>query len=226
MHSPVHLAALATALSASRFLHLATSFGLAGLFLVSIVDSSFVPLPIPGITDVMVLLFAAHHANIFLLIAISTIGSALGGLFSHMVAQLGGMAFLEQRVPPRILNPVKRWMERHAILSVALPAVLPPPMPLSPFVLAAGALRMDRRRFMIAFTVSRLARHILAAWLGLHYGHGVLRIWNNITQRWGVTFLIVLWSVILLGCAIAFYRLYKTSRSVRTSSAAIPTARA
>lgn len=215
-----HQAAAAFALfAASRFLHLATSFGLIGLFLVSIVDSSFVPLPIPGITDVMVVLFAAHHANIFLLIAISTFGSALGGLFSHMVAQLGGMAFLEQRVPPRILNPVKHWMERHAILAVALPALLPPPMPLSPFVLAAGALRMDRRRFMIAFTVSRFVRHAFAAWLGIHYGRSVVHLWNQITARWGPTFLIVLWSVILIGCGIAFYRLYKTSRRVRMTPA-------
>lgn len=208
-------AAFFTFFAASRFLHAATSFGLVGLFLVSIVDSSFVPLPIPGVTDVMIVLFAAHHANIVLLVAVSTIGSALGGLFSHMIAQLGGMAFLEQRVPPRILNPVKRWMERHAILAVALPAVLPPPMPLSPFVLAAGALRMDRKRFLIAFTVSRFVRHAFAAWLGIHYGHSVIRMWNHITARWGTTFLVVLWSVILLGCAIAFYRLYKTSRRLR-----------
>lgn len=210
-------AALFSFLAASRFLHAATSFGLIGLFFVSIVDSSFVPLPIPGVTDVMVVLFAAHHANLFLLIAVSTIGSALGGLFSHMIAQLGGMAFLEQRVPPRILNPVKRWMEKHAILAVALPAVLPPPMPLSPFVLAAGALRMDRKRFMIAFTLSRLARHALAAGLGIYYGRSVIHLWNHITARWGTTFLIVLWSIILVGCAIAFYRLYKTSRRLRNT---------
>lgn len=219
-------AALATILAASRFLHFFTNLGLVGLFLVSIVDSSFVPLPIPGVTDVMLVLFAAHHANVILLVLVSTVGSALGGLFSHMVAQAGGMAFLEQRVPARILNPVTHWMERHAILAVALPALLPPPMPLSPFVLAAGALRMNRRRFMIAFTLSRFARHIIAVWLGVRYGHSVLHLWKHITERWGSAFLITLWTVILLGCGIAFYRLYKTSRSVRVPQPGIPNAEA
>src|SRR6202046_3588678 len=157
--------------AASRFIHFFTHLGLLGLFLVSIVDSSFVPLPIPGVTDIMIILFAAHHSNVIWLVLFSTGRSALGGLFSHMVGQAGGMTFLEKHVPPRILGPVTRWMESPALLAVALPAILPPPAPLSPFVLAAGALNMRRKRFMIAFTLSRFARHCIAAWLGVHYGH-------------------------------------------------------
>ncbi len=70
-------------------------------------------------------------------------------------------------------------MESHAILAVALPAILPPPMPLSPFVLAAGALKMSRDKFLITFTTSRLIRHSLAVWLGVHYGAAVLNLWNR-----------------------------------------------
>ncbi len=142
--------------SSHALLHLLFSLGLTGMFLVSIVDSSFVPLPIPGMTDIMLVVYAAQHANPWLLIAIATTGSALGGLFSHKVGQAGGLAFIEKRTPPRIFKRVTGWMESHAILAVALPAILPPPMPLSPFVLAAGALKMSRKKFMITFTISRL----------------------------------------------------------------------
>src|SRR6185312_12300624 len=116
-----------------RLMHVFYHLGLAGLVLISIVDSSFVPLPIPGVTDILVILYAANHANVFLLVFLATLGSAIGGLLSHMLAQAGGMAFLEKHVSPRYLKPVRRWVESHSILSVALPAILPPPMPLSPF---------------------------------------------------------------------------------------------
>ena len=124
------------------------------------------------------------------------------------------MAFLEKHVPPRIFKRVTGWMEAHAILSVALPAILPPPMPLSPFVLAAGALNMSRKKFLTTFTVSRFLRHAAAAAIGVYYGPHVVHLWNMFTRKYGVPILITIWTVILISVGIAFWRLYKTSRSV------------
>jgi membrane protein YqaA with SNARE-associated domain len=165
----------------------------------------------------MVIVMAAHHSNVILLVAASTAGSALGGYLSYRVGQAGGLTFLEKHVPPRIFHRVRDWMERNAILAVALPAILPPPMPLSPFVLAAGALNMSRKKFMIAFTVSRCARHSLAAWLGVYYGRHVLHLWNRITAHYGTQILIVLWTGILASCAFAFWKVYKTSKGITTA---------
>jgi len=197
------------------FLHFLFGFGLFGVFLVSIVDSSFVPLPLPGITDIMIIVMAAQHQSWFLLILLATIGSGLGGWFSYQVGQSGGMAFLEKHVPPRIFKRVCEWMENHAVLSVALPAVMPPPMPLSPFVLAAGALNMSRKKFLTTFIISRCLRHTLAAWLGIHYGRHILHLWNSLSAKYATPVLIVIWTVILASCAFAFWKLYKTSRAVR-----------
>jgi membrane protein YqaA with SNARE-associated domain len=197
-------------------IHMLLSFGLAGVFLVSIVDSSFVPLPIPGITDIMVIVLAAQHANLFLLVGLATAGSFLGGFFSYQVGQRGGMAFLQKHVPARVFKPVCNWMNSHAILSVALPAILPPPMPLSPFVLAAGALNMSRNKFLTTFTLSRLLRHAAAAAIGVYYGPHVLRMWNMFTRKYGVEILIAIWTVILISVAIAFWKIYKTNRSLTT----------
>jgi membrane protein YqaA with SNARE-associated domain len=223
-------AAPAAAHHGNPLLHYMLSFGIVGVLLVSIVDSSFVPLPLPGITDLMVVVLAAQHANLFLLLGAATLGSFLGGFFSYKVGQSGGMAFLEKHVPARIFKPVCRWMEEHAILAVALPAVLPPPMPLSPFVLAAGALKMSRNKFLATFTVSRFLRHSAFAALGVYYGPHVLRIWNRFSRKWGTEILIVVWSVILISAGIAFWKLYKTSRTVSThqpdASAIIPPAEA
>ena len=87
-------------------------------------------------------------------------------------------------------------------------------MPLSPFVLAAGALNMSRKKFMTTFTISRALRHSIAAWLGIHYGRHILRLWNGLSAKYATPFLIVLWTRIVVSCAIAFWQLYKTSRTV------------
>lgn len=195
-------------------IHLLFSLGLTGMFLVAIVDSSFVPLPIPGMTDIMLVIYAAQHTNPWLLIAVATVGSALGGLFSHKVGQSGGMAFIEKRMPPGIFKRVTRWMESHAILAVALPAILPPPMPLSAFVLAAGALKMSRKTFMITFTSSRLLRHAFAVWLGVVYGKHVLVLWQKFAATWRVPVLILVWTTITISVAYALWQLWKTNHSV------------
>ncbi len=209
------IAALLLASSSHRLMHVFYHLGLAGLVLISTVDSSFVPLPIPGVTDLLVILYAANHTNLVLLVFLATLGSALGGFLSHWAAQAGGMAFLEKHVSRRYLKPIQSWVENHSILSVALPAILPPPMPLSPFVLVAGAVKMDRRKFMTAFTLSRFARHVIAAWLGIRYGRAVLHLWNQFSDRWAVTILIVFWSVTIVFTAIGIWKLVQTSRAVK-----------
>jgi len=91
-------------------------------------------------------------------------------------------------------------------------------MQLSPFVLAAGALKMSRRKFLTTFIISRCLRHSIAAWLGLHYGRHILHLWNSLSAKYATPVLIVLWTGILASCGFAFWKLYKTSRAVRPSS--------
>lgn len=203
-------------------LHLLFSFGLVGLFAVAVVDASFVPLPLPGITDIMLIVLAAQHHNWLLLIPTAAAGSALGGYISYQVGLSGGLAFMEKRVSAPTAKLVRDWMERHAILSVALPALLPPPMPLSPFVLAAGAIKMSRRKFMTTFTTTRVVRHTIAAWLGYHYGRHILRLWNRLSTQYAHSILIAIWTIIVLSCVIAGWKLYKASRATGAYPASHP----
>jgi membrane protein DedA with SNARE-associated domain len=87
-------------------------------------------------------------------------------------------------------------------------------MPLSPFVLAAGALKMSRKKFLITFTVSRFLRHAAFAGLGLYYGPHVLRLWNHFSRKYATPILITLWTLILTSVGIAFWKIYRTTREV------------
>ncbi|GGA64513.1 hypothetical protein GCM10011507_15160 [Edaphobacter acidisoli] len=197
----------------NALLHLFFSFGLLGLFAVAVVDASFIPLPLPGITDIMIIVMAAQHHNWLLLIPIATAGSALGGYLSYQVGHSGGVAFMERRLSAATAKRIRDWMERHAILSVALPALLPPPMPLSPFVLAAGAIHMERKQFLTTFTISRAVRHTIAVWLGFHYGRHILHLWNRLSAQYAHPILIAIWTIIALSCALGVWRLYRASRA-------------
>ncbi len=203
----------------NALLRLLFSFGLLGLFAVAVIDASFIPLPLPGITDIMIIVLAAQRHNWLLLIPVATAGSALGGYLSYQVGHSGGVAFMERRVSAPTARRIRDWMERHAIIAVALPALLPPPMPLSPFVLAAGAIKMERSQFMTTFTTTRLVRHTITAWLGYHYGRHILHLWNRLSAHYAHPILIAIWVIITISCALAGWRLYKASRT----SVAYPT---
>jgi len=207
----------------SPLMRLLMRFGIAGLFPISVVDSSFVPLPIPGITDLMLVLFAAQRQNPILLVAVATAGSALGGWLSYRVGQRGGMAFIQKRTPKRIFDQVCRWMQSHALLAIALPAMLPPPMPLSPFVLAAGALKMSERKFIAVFTASRFLRHAVAVALGVHYGKHILVLWNRFSDRYGTPILIAVWAFILVSLTVASIQIWRTNAALPRENAPTPT---
>src|SRR5277367_1447544 len=180
--------------------HWLTQLGGLGLFTVAIFDSSPIPLPIPGSTDLLLLLLVSHRGNPFLLAACAIAGSAIGGYITWSTGKKGGEALIQRSVPARLRKRVERWTNEHSLLSVMLPALLPPPIPLTPFLLAAGALGVSRRRFLVAFNSARLVRYGLIAWAGVTYGRKVVGWWTQNLSEWsgviGWTF-----AVLLVGAA-------------------------
>src|SRR5271167_118358 len=164
--------------------HWLTQLGGLGLFTVAIFDSSPIPLPIPGSTDLLLLLLVSHHGNPFLLAACAIAGSAIGGFITWSTGKKGGEALLERSVPARLRKRIERWTNEHSLLSVMLPALLPPPIPLTPFLLAAGALGVSRRRFLVAYNSARTVRYGLIAWAGVKYGRRVVRWWTQTLAGW------------------------------------------
>ena len=209
---PIAASLLVNIFARSALVHFFFGLGLFGLFIIAILDASFIPLPIPGCTDIFICILAAKHANPVIVVLIATAGSMLGGWLCYQAGALGGMHMLENQVPKKYLDRICRWADEHAILAVSLPAILPPPMPLIPFVLAAGALKMPQKKFMIAFTASRTLRHAIAAWLGVYYGPQILRTWNHIMAEWSLPVLISIWTVILGGIAFGIWRIWKNNR--------------
>jgi hypothetical protein len=98
-------------------------------------------------------------------------------------------------------------VERHRILAVFLPAVLPPPIPLLPFALASGALGVSRSRFLVVFGAARSLRYSFIAWLGVTYGRGIVRLWSGSLQKWSSPLLCVFVGLLVAGLCFGIWKI-------------------
>jgi len=192
-----------------------THLGPLGLFAVAVIDSSVIPLPSPGSTDLLLLWLVSHSGNPWLLAPCAIAGSMLGGYTTWDAGRRGGEAALRRHVPARILGRIIRWVERHRILAVFLPAMLPPPIPLLPFAVAAGALGVSRQRFLAVYGAARSLRYSFIAWLGVVYGRRIVLMWTGVLQAWSTPLLCVFVGLLAIGICYGIWKIRALSNNQR-----------
>ena len=144
------------------------TFGPFGLFVVSVLDSSFVPLP--SSADALMLLLSTTHPRFMIVYAlIATAGSAVGCWLLYIVSRRAGARALG-RFSERKQKRVKELIDRYDMLSVLVATLLPPPFPLKLFVVTAGVFRFSLLRFMAAIVVGRAFRFLLEGYFAIRYG--------------------------------------------------------
>jgi membrane protein YqaA with SNARE-associated domain len=147
--------------------------GALGFIPLGLLDSSIIPLP--GSMDVLTIVLAARDATLWPYYALmATVGSVLGGFVTYRLARKGGKESLARKVSARTLKRVYGIFERWGFAAIAIPALLPPPMPLVPFVLAAGAMQYSVNKFLLAMTLGRIVRYLILAYLAARYGRRIL----------------------------------------------------
>ena len=147
-----------------------------GVFVLAALDSSllfFLPFGI----DALVIYMAARHPDLFWLYPVlATAGSLAGGAATFWIGLKVGDVGLERLVPARRLERLRDRVRRSGAVAMAVPALMPPPFPLTPFILTCGALHVDRWRFFATFGTVRLLRFGTEAALAVVYGRGILRV--------------------------------------------------
>src|SRR5271157_2287981 len=171
----MHLLAIILLASKKSALRWLIHLGGPSLILLGLVDNSVIPLP--GSTDVVTILLAAHHPNLWIYYAImATIGALIGGYLTYRMARKGGKETLEKRFSQKRVKKVYAIFERWGFAAVAIPAILPPPFPIVPMLLAAGAMQYPTKKFLVALAVGRGIRFTILAYLGFHYGRHIVRL--------------------------------------------------
>jgi membrane protein YqaA with SNARE-associated domain len=181
---------LASKKSALRWLiHL----GGPSLILLGLADNSLIPLP--GSTDVVTILLAAHHREPWFYYAMmATVGAVLGGFLTYRMARKGGKETLEKSLSKNKTHKIYATFARWGFAAIAIPALLPPPFPIVPMLLAAGAMQYPTRKFLTALAVGRGIRYTVLAYLGLHYGRHIVKFFAQ--YYWPVLIALIAFSVV------------------------------
>ena len=153
-------------------------WGGPGLIVLGFVDNSIVP--ITGSMDVLTIWLAARHREPWPYYAfMATLGAVLGGYLTYALASKGGREAMEHRLSKKKADQISKKFERWGFFSVALPALLPPPFPFVPFLIAAGALQYPRKKFLGAISLGRGLRYAIESYLGFLYGRHILRFFRQ-----------------------------------------------
>jgi membrane protein YqaA with SNARE-associated domain len=147
----------------------ASELGGVGLFIIAALDSSF--LSFPQVNDLLIIFLSTRTPALMpYYAAMTTAGSMLGCFVLYAFAWRGGEVFLRKRVSgPRFERGMKLY-QRHGLLAVIVPALLPPPMPFKLFVLLAGAARVSPWKFGLAIAIGRGIRYFGQGYLAVLYG--------------------------------------------------------
>ena len=197
-------------------------FGAFGVFAVSFVDASPIPLPIPGSTDVLILILGAHGEWPWLLALAGVAGSVLGGYTTWATGKKGGEAMLNRTMKKRQRwrERIARWMKGHGIRTVVIATLLPPPIPLLPFLLAAGALGVTRRQLILALAIGRSIRYGAEAALSVVYGHQILRLWSRYLAGWSNIIIYCFIGIMVASVAFGIWQYRRSQHEHRPAESA------
>lgn len=147
-------------------------------FAVALLDSAFVPLA--QSVDVLIAVCAATSpGSAYLAALLGTAGSTLGSLTLYSISRRGGRALLERRLTPEKVERIRGQMRRYGALALALPTMIPAPLPMRPMVVAAGAFRMGVIRFVAVIAAARAVRYFMIAYVAVNYGEAAVSYLNE-----------------------------------------------
>jgi len=162
---------------------------------------------VPFGVDALVIYLASTYGEVFWIFPlIVTMGSLAGNALTYWIGRCAGDAGLPRLLAPRHLDRMKASVQKTGAGRLAAAAVLPPPFPLTPFVLTCGALDLDRRRFFLVFGVMRLIRFTTLALLARHYGDRVRNILESQELQTGVTVLVFVTLAVMIATIVVLFR--------------------
>jgi len=180
------------------------------MIVIGTLDSSL--LSLPEINDYLVVARCySDPKSVFYFPLFAATGSVLGCLILYTIMRRGGQAVMRRRFSAENIARVERAYARFGFLALAVPALLPPPMPFKIFVATAGALEYPRWRFILTVMLARSVRYIIEGTLAVFYGERVLRI----IRANGLIILSIAATLLIVGVAV--YVLAKHIRSPRKS---------
>jgi membrane protein YqaA with SNARE-associated domain len=187
---------------------LAIALGAPGLFLIAFLDSSF--LSLPEISDLLVIsMVTRHKAFLPLYVIAATTGSIAGCLVMYYIGRKGGDAVVRKRFASANVERTMATVQRHGMMAVLIPSVLPPPMPFKIFVILAGVAGIGVVKFVTAIALGRGMRYLALGILAVEYGDRAMAYMRDNAT------IVTLVAVSLLAVAFLAYQLWSKAQAVQ-----------
>ena len=190
--------------------------GLVGL---AALDSSMLFFLPAAVDTAVVILSARYHELFWLFPILAAAGSVIGASGTFWIGCKIGENSLEYWVSKKRLERVRCKIKSKGAIALALPAIMPPPFPLTPFILACGALSVSTKKFFITLALMRLLRFGAVSVLGLVFGRKILAILESDIFKGVIAFFFL---VALAGTAYTAYRVIVTTRTYRSKRSSAP----
>jgi membrane protein YqaA with SNARE-associated domain len=156
----------------AKMLAVMMPFGAWGIGALAVLDSAAIPFPI----DALLIDFVIHDKRKFLLYCfMAALGSAIGSLLFFYLGRAGGELFLMKRINRKRYEQLRDRFERQEFLAIMIPAMMPPPMPLKLFEIAAGVFEMKTVWYFSAIMVGKFLRFLAWALITIFFGQAILQ---------------------------------------------------
>jgi membrane protein YqaA with SNARE-associated domain len=153
----------------------ASEYGGVGLFVLAALDSSF--LSFPQVNDLLIIYLSTKTPALMPYYAgMTTAGSIVGCFLLYAFARRGGEVFLRKRFSGERVERGLQLYQRHGLLAVVIPSLLPPPTPFKLFVLLAGAAEVSPWKFGAAIAIGRGIRYFGQGYLAVLYGEAAAQL--------------------------------------------------
>jgi len=177
------------------------------MLVIGALDSSL--LSLPEINDYLVVGRCIKNPSaVFYFPLFAATGSVLGCLLLYTIMRRGGQAVLRRQFSLSGIRKVEKAYERFGFLAIAIPAILPPPLPFKIFVATAGTLEYPRWKFLLTVMLARSFRYYLEGILAVFYGRRVL----SFAKDNGLVMISIVAGLVLIG--IIIYILINRRRSL------------
>jgi membrane protein YqaA with SNARE-associated domain len=137
------------------------SYGYVGVFLITLVTTGALVLPVPYLAVIM---RAATVLDPLTVALVAGVAAALGELSAYLLGACGRRLVK----PGRVQRIADDWMRRYGFLSVLFFSFIPNPA-FDAVGVAAGALRYPAWRFALACFLGKSAKFLLLATLGARF---------------------------------------------------------
>jgi membrane protein YqaA with SNARE-associated domain len=184
-------------------LHVILSFGYIGLFVLSALDSTvffFIPFAI----DFLFIAHVSRHRAEFPYFLLTTLcGSVAGCLITYWIVTKTSEKTLERHLPKKKFRKLKKKIDEKGFYAVLLAAILPPPFPFSPFILAASIAKISLKKLVAGVLTGRTLRFVIEGILAILLGRQIIKLLDSDVLKFTMLGIFVL---AIVGTSISIYK--------------------